>query len=249
MKARFVALVNVLFFVKHGQVWKDLNGWDAWAPLCWTTAARYVEARAVSHQRSPTAIDLIQAYGQVPFGGGIPSYLSPSNEVLELFVGVPDLPWNVEYMSAPVSPVIMGLYKIARGGFKFINGPGEVLIVTHWTSVPTEQVDDAATIMRRAALIKQYGAEEQVRMCILLRHSCHSAQVLTVSVAREQILIYAAWQTCQVRWDHDWPSWSHSSLDGTPEIFIQRVFKINSSTKSLVERLCDFKIYELSAVT
>ena len=28
--------------------------------------------------------------------------------------------------------------------------------------------------------------------------------------------------------------------------FIQRVFKINSSTKSLVERLCDLKIYALS---
>ena len=21
----------------------------------------------------------------------------------------------------------------------------------------------------------------------------------------------------EVRWDHDWPRWSHSSLDGTPE--------------------------------
>ena len=55
----------------------------------------------------------------------------------ELFVGVPDLPWNVVCMSAPVFPVMMGLYKITRGGFEFINGRA-VLIVTHWISVPTE---------------------------------------------------------------------------------------------------------------
>ena len=34
-----------------------------------------------------------------------------------------------------------------------------------------------------------------------------------------------------------------------PENFIQRVLKINASTKSLVERLCDFKIYAISVLS
>ena len=34
-----------------------------------------------------------------------------------------------------------------------------------------------------------------------------------------------------------------------PEKFIQRVMKINASTKSLVERLCDFKIYAISVLS
>ena len=40
-----------------------------------------------------------------------------------------------------------------------------------------------------------------------------------------------------------------SSMDGTPKKFIQRVLKINASTKSLVERLCDFKIYAISVLS
>ena len=35
----------------------------------------------------------------------------------------------------------------------------------------------------------------------------------------------------------------------TPKKFIQRVLKINASTKSLVERLCDFKIYAISVLS
>ena len=38
-------------------------------------------------------------------------------------------------------------------------------------------------------------------------------------------------------------------MDGTPKKFIQRVLKINASTKSLVERLCDFKIYAVSVLS
>ena len=38
-------------------------------------------------------------------------------------------------------------------------------------------------------------------------------------------------------------------LDGTPEKIIERVLKINASTKSLVERLCDFKIYAISVLS
>ena len=34
-----------------------------------------------------------------------------------------------------------------------------------------------------------------------------------------------------------------------PEKIIQRVLKINASTKSLVERLCDFKIYAISVLS
>ena len=40
----------------------------------------------------------------------------------------------------------------------------------------------------------------------------------------------------------------HPSLVGTQKI-IQRVLKINASTKSLVERLCDFKIYAISVLS
>ena len=35
----------------------------------------------------------------------------------------------------------------------------------------------------------------------------------------------------------------------TGNIFIQRVLKINASTKSLFERLCDFKIYAVSVLS
>ena len=37
-------------------------------------------------------------------------------------------------------------------------------------------------------------------------------------------------------------------MDGTSEKIIQRVLKINASTKNLVERLCDLKIYALSVL-
>ena len=37
------------------------------------------------------------------------------------------------------------------------------------------------------------------------------------------------------------PERTPSSLDGAPKKFIHRVMKINASTKSLVERLCDFQ--------
>ena len=54
-----------------------------------------------------------------------------------------------------------------RSGFDFIYGLGAVLIMTHWTSVPTEpalwtylQVEDEAKIMRHAASIKKRFAEE-----------------------------------------------------------------------------------------
>ena len=40
VKARLVTLDNVLF-TKHGHVWKDLPGWDAWAPVCSTTEANF----------------------------------------------------------------------------------------------------------------------------------------------------------------------------------------------------------------
>ena len=49
--------------------------------------------------------------------------------------------------------------------------------------------------------------------------------------------------------NHDWSRWTPSSLVGTPEKFMQRVLKINASTKSLVERLCDFKIYAISVLS
>ena len=50
-------------------------------------------------------------------------------------------------------------------------------------------------------------------------------------------------------WNHDWSTWTPSSLDSTLENFMQRVLKINASAKSLVERLCDFKIYANSVLS
>ena len=41
---------------------------------------------------------------------------------------------------------------------------------------------------------------------------------------------------------HDWTGWPHAPLDGTSEKNIQRVLKINASTKSLVKRLCDLNL-------
>ena len=41
----------------------------------------------------------------------------------------------------------------------------------------------------------------------------------------------------------------HSPLDGTSEKFIHHVLKINVSTKSWVERLCDLKIYAVSVLS
>ena len=38
-------------------------------------------------------------------------------------------------------------------------------------------------------------------------------------------------------------------MDSTPEKIVQRVLKINASTKSLVERLCEFKIYAISVLS
>ena len=54
---------------------------------------------------------------------------------------------------------------------------------------------------------------------------------------------------CQVRGHHDWTGWPHSPLDGTLENFIQRVLKINASTTSLVERLCDLKVHAVSVLS
>ena len=41
----------------------------------------------------------------------------------------------------------------------------------------------------------------------------------------------------------------HRWTSARTEKFIQRVMKINASTKSLVERLCDFKIYATSVLS
>ena len=60
---------------------------------------------------------------------------------------------------------------------------------------------------------------------------------------------HADCSTRQICWNHDWTRWTPSSLDGTPKKFIWRVLKINASTKSLVERLCDLKIYTISVLS
>ena len=80
------------------------------APVCSTTAARSVEARAASHQRSQAVIDLIPAYH-------VEATFHPPTEVLDLFVGVTSLPWNMEYMTTPVLLVVMELYGVMRCGF------------------------------------------------------------------------------------------------------------------------------------
>ena len=55
-------------------------------------------------------------------------------------------------------------------------------------------------------------------------------------------------QIRQVCWHHDRTWGPYSPLDGSAEKFIQRAQKINASTKSLVERLCDLKVYALSVL-
>ena len=55
--------------------------------------------------------------------------------------------------------------------------------------------------------------------------------------------------TRHVCWNNDWSKWTPPSLYGTSEKFIQRVLKINASTKSLVQRLCDFKIHAISLLS
>ena len=53
----------------------------------------------------------------------------------------------------------------------------------------------------------------------------------------------------EICWNHDRFRWAPSSLDGTPGKFLQRVLKINAPTKSVVERVCDFKMYATSALS
>ena len=54
---------------------------------------------------------------------------------------------------------------------------------------------------------------------------------------------------CQICWNNDWPAWTPSSLDCSPKKIIQRVMTINASSKSPVERLCDFKIHAISVLS
>ena len=55
--------------------------------------------------------------------------------------------------------------------------------------------------------------------------------------------------TRHICWNHVWLGWTPSSLVGTQEKINQRVLKINASNKSLVEQLCDFKIYAISVLS
>ena len=60
----------------------------------------------------------------------------------------------------------------------------------------------------------QYGTEERESLRTWISENCEE------------------FQRC---WNHDWPRWTPPPLAGTQEKFIQRVLKINASTKSLVE--------------
>ena len=83
----------------------------------------------------------------------------------------------------------------------------------------------------------QYGSDGRESLLRWLSYNCEDFREM-------QVVRYG-----QVLWHQDWTGWPRSPLDGTPKKFIQRVLKINAPTKSLVDRLCDFKIYVVSVLS
>ena len=86
---------------------------------CWTTSNKVVESRAASHQRSTGT-----------FGGDVPYYFNPPKEIMAIFVRVPGMPLDIEYMTAPIFPVVMALHGIMWCGFDFIDGLGALGVLT-----------------------------------------------------------------------------------------------------------------------
>ena len=82
----------------------------------------------------------------------------------------------------------------------------------------------------------QYGTEERESLWHWLSENC-------VEFREMQIVRYAKYVGTMIGPDGYIHRWTAHRKN-----FIQRVLKINASTKSLVERLCDFKIYAISVL-
>ena len=81
----------------------------------------------------------------------------------------------------------------------------------------------------------QYGNEEHESLRTWISENCEEFNEM-------QIVRHANYVGTMIGPDGYLHRW-------TPEKIIQRVMKINASTKSLVERLCDFKIYAISVLS
>ena len=82
----------------------------------------------------------------------------------------------------------------------------------------------------------QYGTEEPESLCHWISENCGEFREM-------QIVRHAKHVGTMIGPDGHLHRWTAHQ-----EKFIQRVLKINASTKSLVERLCDFKIYAISVL-
>ena len=107
-----VALGNVLF-TKLSDLWNDVQGWDACAPVCSTMSARFVEVRAWT--------------SSVLRCSPIPPPCAKKKCWTFFLVSISP---NVEYITAPVFPVVICLWRIMRHGFYCINGLGAFLRLT-----------------------------------------------------------------------------------------------------------------------
>ncbi len=164
LKARLVATGNVIFD-KHGHVKTNLLAQDLWAAVCSMTGARYIEARAVAHQRDQESVDLIQAYSQVLLGGATPYFFVVPAEILALLE--PNERARFKIFKRPACPIVNGVYGIGRAGYDFVRGLAAWLITTKWIQVPEEpallvywQVDDEPTTVRRALSTRDYARGE-----------------------------------------------------------------------------------------
>ena len=95
------------------------------------------------------------------------------------------------------------------------------------------------------------GLKLNYRKCCWVQYGTEERESLRTWISENfrRVTRDANCSTLQKCWNHDWPRWTHSSLVSTLEKFIQRVLKINASTKSLVERLCHLKIYAIAVLS
>ena len=82
----------------------------------------------------------------------------------------------------------------------------------------------------------QYGTEERESLCSWISENCEECRVM-------QIVRHAKYIGTMIGPDGHLHRWT-----APRKKIIQRVMKINASTKSLVERLCELKIYAISVL-
>ena len=128
--------------------------------------------------------------------------------------------------------------------------------------MPCANADDmsvAASSFRRlmTALTPAIQVVDQIAGLNLNHHKCcwaqygsESCQCLLDWVATncEEFGEMKIVKVCQLPWHHDWTGRPYSPLDSTTKKFHSTCQEEKASTKSLVERLCDLKIYALSVL-